>query len=507
MAKDKHPTEKVGRNPKIETHKADAKPADVAADTSKSEDTPKKAAKKLDSSLIKKITGLPAASWAWFNGLSRNTKLAIILVVILLFVGLLTFIFTRSTSDQTFSDEQVVETETEVETINASISLRQGTLEIKDENGEWVDVPTDYAPSEGDVLRTVGATSRSVIAYEDGTELRLDANSEIEFLTLRTDRIVVRHINGYTYSRVISNENRAYIIESTNAQYEAVGTAFKTAASGDEQAVEVYHNTVHETILNKKPNEGEKLTVKSLTTPDKDGEIEKLDIEQVKQDQFMTWNKNLDEQNENFKNDLGFLKDFDAPDINITSHQDGETVLLDSSATEGTIEFSGNTEKGSKVTVQSKSQSGSQPIDVSVDGGGNFTTPVLSAPLGNSVFEFVVKDRVGNTATKNIRINFQRKSAPVTSVQDGIALSAVKDGTKINLSWELLGNLKAEDGYKVVWADSSQPVYPGDTAQPTDKRSKTISPGKGTWFIRVCEYNSSDSKCNVYSNEVIVTID
>ncbi len=509
MAKDKHPTEKVGRNPKINEKTETAEKPTVVEhakpETVKSNNLPK-------SSYFSKVKSIPALAWSRFNGLSKNMKLASILAVVLVVVGLFAFILSSGGTDNNgFANEEKVEVDDSAPRMGIAVTLQQGTLEAKDEEGNWADAPDDFQPVEGDALRTVGAASRAVLTFDDGSALRLDANSEIELISLNVERIVIRHLDGYTYSRVIPADDRAYIVESTDAQYEAQGTAFKTAASGDEQAVEVYQSSVLETSSNEEPKEGEKLTVKNRVEPSKDGNIEKLDIEVVKQDQFMLWNKELDEQDENFKNSLGFLKDFTAPEIKITSHQEGQTVLLDSNANEGTIEFSGNTEKGSSLTVQSKSQAGSSPVTISLGDNGEFTTPVLTAPLGSSVFEFTAKDRTGNKTTFNIRINFQRKSAPVGG-SGNVILEAEYDteNDKVIANWALTGSLEAKEGYKLVYSNSQNPTYPSDNPQfieGTSASLKAIKFDSGkSYYFRVCIYDEDNNKCTNYSNQVKVDI-
>lgn len=512
MAKDQHPTERVGRNPKIHhTAEAAEKPAELKHEKTHVQ----KPKKPTNDSILNKVKAAPKQAWKKFNSLSRNIKLATILAAVLLVVGVFAVILsTGNGSDDNFANEDHVEIDDSSPKATMTLTLQQGTLQTKDEDGNWVDVSGDFQPEEGDALRTIGATSRAALTIEDGTTIRIDANSEIELTSLNSERIVIRHIEGYAYSRVLLSEERTYtyIVESNNAQYEAQGTAFKTIASGDEQAVEVYQGSVLETSFNEEPKEGEKLTVKNRAEPSKDGQIEKLDIEEVKQDQFILWNKDLDEQDENFKNSLGFLKDFEAPEINITSHEEGQTVLLDSNANEGTIEFTGNTEKGATLTVQSKSQGGSSPINVGLGANGEFTTPVLNAPLGSSVFEFVSKDRTGNTTTKNIRINFQRKSAPVGGT--GNVILMVEDynilDDRVETSWAITGSLEAKDGYQIVYSKSKNPTYPSDKSSKVNSTSKSFDgadfeSGK-TYYFRVCVYDKDDDKCANYSNQDEVTI-
>lgn len=510
MGNNVHPTEKVGRNPKIEQSVSVTTPENkkqIEVTDGPSTTTPKNE----DKSKIETIKSAPTKLIRWIKGWNRNTKLAASLALILVLVGSIAILASRSGNETVeFANESQPETIETATPMGAAVTLSEGTLETKNEEGEWGEAPNNFQPKEGDSLRTVGAASRAIVSFDDGSALRLDANSEVELTTLTVERIVVRHLNGYTYNRVIDSESRVYIVESNDAQYEALGTAFRTASSGDEQSVEVFQSTVHETILNEKPTEGEKLTVKNKVDPTKDGNIEKLDIEQVKGDAFIQWNIEQDEKDENFRDKLGFLSDTEAPEVEISSHADGETVLLASTATQGSIEFSGKTEPRATLTVLSKSENGAQPVNVTVGDDGSFKTPVLTAPIGNSVFEFEVKDRRGNTATKNIRINFQRKSAPVTSTGSLTLKITSVEGNKVNLEWAKSGSLQAKDGYKLVYATDPQPTYgdADDSSQLTTKESATVKNlDNGTYYFRVCVYDAEENDCTNYSNQLSAVID
>jgi hypothetical protein len=391
--------------------------------------------------------------------LNRNTILAGSLALILLVVGTLSLVLTRQ-NNQDLSNEEVVTINQESEKLGAAILLSEGTLQTKPiDSGDWEDATTETEIGQGTAIRTVGASSRAVIAFDDGSALRLDANSEAELESVTVDRIVIKHISGYTYNRVLPSEKLTYVVTSEDAQYEALGTAFKTATTGDEQSVEVYHSKVVETGLNVTPEAGEKLTVINKPKPSENGKIEKLDIEKVKSDPFLQWNRELDEKDENYKASLGFLSDITGPEVTLNSN-DGDVTLLEPSAAEGTIEISGSTESGAKLTVLSKSKSGATPVDVTVGSDGKFTTPVLSAPLGDSVFEFIATDRVGNKTTKTVRITFQRKSQPVAGNAVSFILTAVKDSDKkkISISWKLNG-IETPDGVKLVYSKSAKPTY------------------------------------------------
>jgi hypothetical protein len=440
--------------------------------------------------------------------LNRNTILAGSLALLLVVVGVVTLLMTRSTSENDTNDSVVMQEETP-DLLGVAIILKEGTLQTRQtDNEEWLDATVDTEISQGTALRTVGATSRAVIAFDDGSALRLDANSEAELEIVTTERILVNHVSGYTYNRVLPSDGLKYIVTSTEAQYEALGTAFKTASTGDEQSVEVYHSSVVETGLNKTPKAGEKLVVINKASPTEQGTIKKLDIEEVKNDPFLQWNRELDANDENFKASLGFLSDITAPEITF-NRTDGEVVLLEPNATEGTIEITGSTEAGANLTVLSKSQSGSTPVGVTVGGDGKFTTPVLSAPIGISVFEFVAKDRTGNTTTKTLRITFQRKSQPVAGNASSFVLSSNVTSDKLGLTWSLSG-IEAKDGFKVVFEkDNPNPIFNsgGSESFPTKDTSSSIDlsknlKDKGTYYVKICIYDAASGTCGQYSNAV-----
>jgi hypothetical protein len=439
--------------------------------------------------------------------LNKNTVLAGSLAMLLIIVGVFALMLTNNGSNESSSEENVT-TQKEAEKLGMAILIKEGTLQTKStESGEWEDATTDTQIAEGTELRTVGATSRAVVTFDDGSALRLDANSEVVLESVTVERVVIKHISGYTYNRVLPSDTLKYVVTSDDAQYEALGTAFKTATTGDEQSVEVYDSSVVETSTNKTPVTGEKLTVINTLDPTKNGKVEKLDIEQVKADAFIQWNKELDQKDENFKNKLGFLSDFTPPELTLNK-SDGEVILLEPDAKEGTIEISGKAESRARVTVLSKSQAGATAVDVTVGEDGSFTTPVLTAPIGDAVYEFTAKDRAGNTVVKSLRITFQRKSRPIAGNAVSFVLTGEKNGSKAELSWKFNG-VNAPDGVKIVYGQELNPVIGAqnvDSVYVAKDSTASIELKKGKNYIKACVYDKNSGTCNPYSNEIIIEL-
>ncbi|MBN2101014.1 hypothetical protein JW710_03965 [Candidatus Dojkabacteria bacterium] len=78
-------------------------------------------------------------------------------------------------------------------------------------------------------------------------------------------------------------------------------------------------------------------------------------------------------------------------------------------------------------------------------------------------------------------------------------------GGYAKVSWSVSGDCGEYSGFKVVWSQSPNPTYPGDSAAYVDKNTSvhTISGlTSGTWYIRVGTYNGGVTH---YSNQVTVT--
>lgn len=443
------------------------------------------------------------------KNLSKNTILSGSLIAVLVIVGAWAFLFSNNTKKELAQSEK--EEVSNIETapaMGAIISYKEGNVEFKDEKGAWVTANTDTSLISGTGLRTTGASSRAIVLLDDGSAVRLDANTEVTFESLTMSRVVIAQESGHLYNRVTPSDSRDFIVGTKEAQFQSVGTAFRTIANGDEEAVEVYQSTVKETSTNLSAVEGEKLIIKNYVYPDKDETKEKIDIENLKKDTFITWNKEQDLKDPNFKSSLGFLGDFDGPKIDITEPAVGSTIETESDSQSGSTSIKGKTEGKSKLTVQSKSQSGSTPVEVVVNDDGSFDTGLLIAPIGNSVFEFIAIDKVGNKTTLSVKYVFKRKAVVQTQ---GITLSidTTSDEDNLLLSWSLSG-ITTPDGVKVLYGKNSDPSYPDDyrgdyiqTGTTTSIEKSSISEGK-PYYFKVCRYTSSE--CDVYSNEVKVEL-
>lgn len=122
------------------------------------------------------------------------------------------------------------------------------------------------------------------------------------------------------------------------------------------------------------------------------------------------------------------------------------------------------------------------------------------------------------TAKEKIEYLYNKKEEIKKEVKKVITEPTASDGTitldgyvengKVYLNWQVAG-FESAKGFKVVYSESENPVYPGNTyhyLSNPDVRSdfwKDLKAGK-TYYFRVCEYLGG--KCGVYSNNLMVSL-
>lgn len=169
-------------------------------------------------------------------------------------------------------------------------------------DGPWNPVTTDTDLNEGDHVRT-GNGSRAVLTLDDGSAIRLDANSSVELTSLVATDVKITQLGGTLYSRVVASE-RKYSVAVTDTTYEALGTAFITVKKAGENGVQVYQSSVKadgQTVA-----EGKQYYSMNTNT-DLQGKVTDINIDTLIDNEFITWNLTEDEKDAKFKDNLGIL--------------------------------------------------------------------------------------------------------------------------------------------------------------------------------------------------------
>lgn len=169
-------------------------------------------------------------------------------------------------------------------------------------DGPWHAVTATTELNEGDQIRT-GNGSRTVLTFDDGSAIRLDANSIVRLTSLAADDVVVTQASGTAYSRVVTS-NRKYSVVVADTTYQALGTAFITVKKAGENGVQVYQSSVG--TAGQTIPEG-KQYYSMNTDINLQGKITDIDIDALVDNEFIAWNTAEDEKDALFKDKLGIL--------------------------------------------------------------------------------------------------------------------------------------------------------------------------------------------------------
>ena len=166
----------------------------------------------------------------------------------------------------------------------------------------WHDVTAATELKEGDQVRT-GNGSRAVLTLDDGSAIRLDANSIVRLTSLIADDVVITHLSGTIYSRVVTSD-RKYSVVVADTTYQALGTAFTTVKKAGENGVQVYQSSVSANGQN--IPEGKQYYSMNIDTS-LQGKVTDINIDSLIDNEFIAWNATEDEKDAAFKDKLGIL--------------------------------------------------------------------------------------------------------------------------------------------------------------------------------------------------------
>lgn len=369
----------------------------------------------------------------------------------------------------------------------ATVAYVDGGLEIK--NGDnWKALAVGDDLKAGDLVRTV-APGRAIINFDDGSAVRLDANTEMLIQECNNESIILAQSNGQIYNRVHKSDSLIFSILGNETKITAMGTAFTVNMNrADQVIVKVLESKVK---VEENQKQEEVVAGEMAIVNQKEETVNKSALAYGElQDDFHQWNKDEDVK---IEAPLGVLAEV-PPVLKIVSPADGAETYAAS------IDVTGKTD-GTKLLVNGN--------EVSINEGQFSKSVALS--LGKNVIavkavnEFDKVTEISIIVYKKEKVEEVVEEKPVTT---GISLSgAVADG-KVKLSWSL-SNMTSSQGFKVVYNEVGSPVYPGDQyhyLSDAGARSDVwtdLKAGK-TYYFRVCEYLGG--KCGVYSNQVKVTI-
>lgn len=452
----------------------------------------------------------------------KHRKLFIIAGIAVAILGLIaaTIIILLRPTEPAASTNTKAQTSTQVASQGAAITYTEGTVEYT-KAGKWQPVANSPSLSAGDSVRT-GNAARTIIALDDGSAIRLDQNSEVTLTRLTVNSVVITNKTGNVYSRVTASTSRTFDVIVNDQTYTALGTAFKTTNDSSTEGVAVYHSKV--SVKGKATvEEGKSYYLKATDTTKLD-KVTDIDVNALKADAFLKWNKAEDEKETAFADKLGVLKDIDKP-----AEAPAQTPAPAQKPATSTTPAVGISALGAKVDNGIKVSWSTTGIDTKNGFKVAYSKSNATPAYGQDSAKYVegsansVTLELKDGKTWHIRVcrydgdgkcSYYSNTVSVTAplieaakVTPG-TVSAVLSGN--TLSWSFTGS--APYGYKVVWNTSGSPTYPtsGENAGAkymSSGNSLNVSENisnPGVYKVRVCAYaNGTDSNaCLYYSNEV-----
>ncbi|MBD3363489.1 hypothetical protein GF362_07275 [Candidatus Dojkabacteria bacterium] len=428
-------------------------------------------------------------------------------------------------------------------TLGGEIIYVEGNVEYQTPEGGWYEAEEYTSLAEGSAVRVLDQ-GKAIINLDDGSVLRLNSDSQISLDSMDPNSIEINNHKGIVYSRIVESE-RKFVVNVAGRQIESLGTSYKTINIDEKKGVRVYQNKVkvhnqegeEEAIV----KEGNKYYFEHNTNPDATDKVLEMTVEEIKRDDFILWNKELDEKIDEFKDEMGVLAELDtksepnqtptekpteevtekptetpSPTAKPTTEITKKIALSAKTGTDGikfTWSVSGiDTSKGFKIV---RSTSTSTPVypgnDYYYITDPNARSYYAKLQDGKTYYVRICQYLGGSCGLYSNTIKVTAPTYVKPTEQPTNSVSSISlSGSGTNFSWTADGY--SEKGFKLVWSKNSNPTYPtrsGDYYQyysSPDATSGTISAkdGSGTYYVRVCEYLGGS--CGIYSNQVTVTL-
>lgn len=404
-------------------------------------------------------------------------------------------------------------------TIGAQVVYVEGAVEYKDANGEWKRATNSTMLKIGSSVEIVGA-GKAIINLDDGSAVRLNANSAITLASLDPKHIVITNDKGQVYNRVVPSE-RIFEVKANTTTYQALGTAYKTINESKLKGVEVYESKVKIIDENNKEvtvQSGSKYYV--LNQDDKKAEKVVIKITKVEMDKdaFTKWNqaedtKMTEEAAEETKTDEAETATEETKTDEVETP--AASITLTGSSVSGGVSLSWkvsgvDTSSGFKI-VKSASINpiypGNDYIYLSESGARSYKWAIKDG----KTYYFRVCQYLGGKCgvySNNIKITAPAAETPTASGEVKSITAGSSGGSAV--SWRVDGY--SEMGFKIVWSKNSGPTYPtrdGDKyiyLSDPEARSTSLDAfdGEGSYYVRVCEYLGGS--CGLYSNQIQVNL-
>lgn len=383
--------------------------------------------------------------------------------------------------------------------ISAAVTFIEGDAEYKKADAGWKDLEEGMTLSEGDSVRTF-TDARAVLTLDNGSAVRLDANSEIAFTDMDPNHILISQESGYSYHRVITSDTSTHTVANGEVQARALGTAYSFDLTGEDCLVKVYESKVELSVGDSK-EEIDTLYKGHCDEEKEEIVVEPLEEKEYTKDEFVTWNQ------ENDKNEGYESPDKTPPVVTITSPKNGLKTEDGSVLITGKVTDADSGPR--KITINGKvfrSSDGEFGFDPET---GTFKVK-LAIPVGKTVLKVTGYDYYWNYSTSSVTVTRTEPVVEEPVVKNYFYINGISSPAsgKIALSWYMSG-YSAPKGFKVVWAEHSSPTYPGSSykyvSNPYQRELSFGGVPAGTYYVKVCVYTGGGCSYYTPAKKIVVS--
>lgn len=426
-----------------------------------------------------------------FKGIFLNKKqlllasFAVISLLVIVSSGTVFFLSNRDKTEESKSEVLLA----------ANLAVVDGTVQVKPYGEDrWIEAKQDDTLNQGDSIRTLTA-SRAVLELDNGDAIRLNSSSEVLLESLDPSEVIVNNVSGEVYSRVMKSDVNIYMVKAENIEAKARGTAYTVSNNVTDQKITV--GVIESAVVINKDNT--QVTEGKVAVYDEQTdkiEIIDYDKEELKNSEFLNWNKEKDTEK---GYNVGCLIDVTPPEVVITEPADGSTTTVES------ITVKGITEIGALVKINGGEVANNE---------GNFEATV-ALQLGENTIEIKASDSYNNVTTITLKVTRKEEivNPPAPTVHVNVS-NAYAEGGKVKVSWGY-DNYRTIDGFKLVAGNGYYPKYPDHYDKYAYIPGQDSTYGEitglqnGTYWVAVCGYNASTGRCydDLYSWYYSVTVE
>lgn len=311
-------------------------------------------------------------------------KLLMVLGVLILLTGVIVLITKLTASNNTDNSDN-----TTIASEKFELNLVEGAVEYSTDGKTWQKAEQDLELAQGNYLKTL-STGRAELKTANGSLIRMDYSSQIQLVKITQNDFELATQSGNTYVR-LTEETEDFKLAMTEATFTASGTAFLTFNQDNLKGVQVYHSQVQVDLTEGDDVdvfEGEEYYLTNAAQRDLENKISTIKVSKLKKDDFVMWNKSLDESISAFSDQMGILADFEAPFLTVSFPTDGYTT------TEETIIIEGLTTEDAIITINGVGV-------INNDGAFSYEVDLV---VGENTLTIIVADESNNQTKKVLKI-------------------------------------------------------------------------------------------------------